>query len=273
MSDTGATSRPFEIGRVISRTFGAMGRNLVPFLLLAAILGGLPNFLFTWAQLQITGADLSATPVAPQVWALWIGGMVVVVAASLVLQGAIVHATLADFNGRRADLGEALGAGLRHGFPLLLLGVLTGLGLMVGFVLLIVPAIILAVVWSVAVPAKIAEGAGALQALSRSRDLTRGRRWPIFGLFLIYVVLMWILQVVVMGIGLAVASALGGPLDVTSDGGAGFVGVFQKSTLITSPISVALSALISASGMAALYQELRASREGVGADALAEVFA
>jgi hypothetical protein len=269
MSETGASARAFEIGRVISRTFGAIGRNFVPFLLLAVLLGGLPNLLFTWAQLKITRATPSYTP---QILALWFGGFLIILAGSLILQASIVHATIADLKGRRASVGEALGAGLRHCLPLLLLGILTGLGLMLGLLLMIVPGIILSVVWSVAVPAKIAERAGVLQALSRSRDLTRGRRWPIFGLFLIYVVLVWIIQAVVMGVGLAVASALHGPINMATDGGASFLGAFQKSTLVTSPIIVTLIAMVSSSGLAALYYELRASREGIGPEALAAVF-
>lgn len=269
MSDTGVGARSFEIGRVITRTFGAIGRNFALFLLLAAILGGLPNLLFTWAQLKITGVTPSYTP---QILTLWLGGVLVVLIGSLVLQASIVHASIADLKGRRASVGEALGAGLRHCLPLLLLAIVTGLGLILGLLLLIVPGIILSVVWSVAVPAKIAERTGVLQALSRSRDLTRGRRWPIFGLFLVYIVVVWIIQAVVMGIGLAIASALHGPINMATDGGAGFLGVFQKSTLVSSPIIVTLVAMVSSSGLAALYYELRASREGIGAEALAAVF-
>jgi hypothetical protein len=275
MTDTAAGSRSFEIGRVINRTFGVVGRNLVVFLSLAVILGGLPNFLFTWAQLQLTGAAAAATAapsLSPQIITLWVGGICVVLIGSLILQASIVYATVADLKGQRASLGETLGAGLRNCLPLLLLGILTWLGLMLGFVLLIVPGIILAVVWSVAIPAKVAERTGVLQAFTRSRDLTRGRRWPIFGLFLIYVILMWIIQMVIMGVGLSIAGALHGPLNAASDGGAGFLGVFQKSTLITSPISATLMALFSTTGMTALYYELRSSREGVGAEALAAVF-
>lgn len=269
MTDTATGARPFEIGRVINRTFGAIGRNFVAFLLLAVILGGLPNLLFTWAQLKVTGVTPS---LAPQTLVLWFGGFLVVLLGSLILQAAIVHATIADLKGRRADVGETLGAGLRNCGPLLLLGILTWLGLMLGFLLLIVPGIILAVVWSVAIPVKVAENTGVLEAFSRSRDLTRGRRWPIFGLFLIYMVLVWIVQALVMGLGLAVAGALHGPLNASGDGATAFLDVFQRSTLITSPITVTLIAMVSASGLAALYYELRASREGVGAEALAAVF-
>ncbi|EJL23009.1 hypothetical protein PMI01_04912 [Caulobacter sp. AP07] len=269
MTDMATGSRAFEIGRVINRTFGAIGRNFVVFLLLAVILGGLPNLLFTWAQLKVTGVTPSF---APQTLVLWFGGFLLVLLGGLILQAAIVHATIADLKGRRASVGETLGAGLRHCGPLLLLGILTWLGLMIGFLLLIVPGIILAVVWSVTIPVKVAENTGVLQAFSRSRDLTRGRRWPIFGLVLIYAVLMWIIQMVIMGVGVAVAGALHGPFATPGEGAVGFIGLIQTSTLITSPVSVTLMAMISAGGLAALYYELRASREGVGAEALAAVF-
>jgi hypothetical protein len=45
MIDTMAGSRRFGIGRVISGTFEVIGRDFVPFTLLALLLGGLPNLL------------------------------------------------------------------------------------------------------------------------------------------------------------------------------------------------------------------------------------
>lgn len=62
----------------------------------------------------------------------------------------------------------------------ILFSVMVGLG----FVFLIVPGVILAVIFAFW-PYPIAEGAGPINALSYSRVITRGYRWKIFLLFLV----------------------------------------------------------------------------------------
>jgi hypothetical protein len=75
-----------------------------------------------------------------------------------------------------------------------ILGVI-GLSLLVGLVAgmacmaLLVPGIYLFVMWSLAVPAKVLENKGVLDAMSRSSDLTQKRRWRIFVIGLLFFVL------------------------------------------------------------------------------------
>lgn len=61
----------------------------------------------------------------------------------------------------------------------------------VGVVLLIAPAMVLALAWSVSVPAIVFEHRGPLGGLARSSQLTKGRRWSIVGLFLL-VMIIWV---------------------------------------------------------------------------------
>jgi len=269
MTDTTVASGRFEIGRVMSRTFAVIGRNLGAFTLLALLLGGLPSLLMTLAQLYFAGAGTAAL-FHPGMAGMWIVGVLAMVLSAFILQAAIVHATMADLNGRRVVVGESLMVGLRNCLPLLGLALLSGLGVMLGVLLLIVPGIILAVMWSVAVPAKIVEGVGVTQAFSRSTDLTRGRRWAIFGLFLIYMVLSWVVQIAITAI-CAAFSGLLGFIPVTSEA-QGLIGNLQRAQVVAAPIIGTITALISAAGVAALYYELRSTREGVGAEALASVF-
>ena len=95
-------------------------------------------------------------------------------------------------------------------------------------------------------------------SFERSAELTRGRRWSVFGLFVIYAIFMF-------AVGL-VFEAPGQFLLVMSDAGALlYYGVI-------SPIETALLRMIGAAGVAALYVELRQLKEGIGVDALAAVF-
>ncbi len=66
---------------------------------------------------------------------------------------------------------------------------LVGLGVMAGAIALIVPGILLALMWSLAVPVKVLEDKGVTDAMSRSSDLTKGDRGRIFVIWLLIIVL------------------------------------------------------------------------------------
>ena len=57
----------------------------------------------------------------------------------------------------------------------------TGVMVGIGFVLLVVPGLILACMFFVAVPVAVVERPGVFEALARSGRLTRGHRVPILG--------------------------------------------------------------------------------------------
>ncbi|HWX75697.1 MAG TPA: hypothetical protein VNZ05_10340, partial [Solirubrobacteraceae bacterium] len=93
-------------------------------------------------------------------------------------------------DGRRdATVGQLLGAVRPVVGPLLLVGLVAGVGIVVGFLLLVVPGLILLTVWSVAAPVVVLERPPGLQALARSRELVRGNAWQVFRvLFVLYVI-------------------------------------------------------------------------------------
>lgn len=81
----------------------------------------------------------------------------------------------------------------------ILFSVMVGLG----FVFLIIPGVILAVVFGFW-PYPIAEGAGPINALSYSRLITKGHRWQIFFFFLV-LFLVNVLGFIVLVVGLLVS--------------------------------------------------------------------
>ena len=104
--------------------------------------------------------------------------------ASLAAQYVLIAAAL-----RRLGLiGDGEGAArLPAMFGLLLL---TNLAILVGVVLLIVPGVILALRWSIAVPILLAERTTIRDAMRQSWERTAGRFWPIFGVFALYTVVL-----------------------------------------------------------------------------------
>lgn len=67
----------------------------------------------------------------------------------------------------------------------------------VGVVALIIPGLIVLTVYAVAVPICVVESEGPGASLTRSAELTRGNRWPIFGLMMTFVIVCVLLDALV----------------------------------------------------------------------------
>lgn len=245
----------FDLGRVIQRTFAAIKQNAAIFFGAAAILVGLPNVLAAFGQSSMLtgGSEMSSLAM------IFVGALLNLVGLYL-LQGMVVKAAVNGFNGKTTAFGEAFSVGIHKFLPLLGLAIVATLGMMLGFVLLIVPGIMLAVMWSVGSPAVVVEKRGVFASLQRSRELTKGYRWQVFGLLIIYVILSWIIGAAIGGFSLATGGTLtGGTPNLMVN-------------LITEPLVSILSGVVASAGVASLYYELRTTKEGVGSEDLASIF-
>lgn len=245
-----------DLGRVISATFGVLGRNFLTFLGLTALLVGLPTLVVSLGTMDLIADPSRINFGADTLGMIGFGGLLAIV-TNAVLQGALVHGTVRDLNGRRASFGECLASGLRNFLPLILLSIVFGLAVGIGFVLFVVPGLMLWNAWLVAAPAKVAEGAGVLEALGRSAELTRGNRWRIFGLMLIFTGFVWIVQLLAAPIALAIPA---GPQALV-------IGQLAAST-----VASIVTGLVAATGSSVIYTELRRLKEGVRPEALASLF-
>ena len=90
-----------------------------------------------------------------------------------VLQCVLVVAML-NRRGETAELSRSL-------LPYIGLTIVSGFGLMLGFLLLIVPGLILLTRWVAAPGYVVGRGDGAIDGLSKSWDLTSGKGWHVFG--------------------------------------------------------------------------------------------
>jgi hypothetical protein len=118
-----------------------------------------------------------------------------------------LHRLGRDFGGRgRPAMGALIG-----------LNFLTGLGIMIGFVLLVVPGIVLAVRWSIAGPILLGDDKGVSEAIADSWEETAGRFWPIFGAGVVIIVLGIVTVVLLVALFAAVASLLGTSAAMTEE--------------------------------------------------------
>jgi hypothetical protein len=257
--------RRMSIGRVLGRTFGAIGSNPLVMLAIAFLFGALPQTLLSYFQ-QTLQAPLRAGQIG---FGGYFGTVALVALINMMLavvvQGGLVRATMAASEGSKATLGECLSTGLSRSLPLLGVAFLAGLGIGFGFLLLIVPGIFLLLMWSVAAPVTVAERLGVTGSLGRSAELTEGARWNILALYLI----VWVIMVV--------ASAISGAVMVMVYGLQGLATAMQGGLPIAFFVINAITAtavtLFSAAMPTSLYVELRDWKDGPQTQSLEDIFA
>lgn len=253
----GVVAEKLSLGRVVSETFGIIGRNLVPIGGIAFAVSVVTVVLNQLISMALVGAAaVDGTAARVSIWTLLIpavASLVVAIAVRSAATGGITHVAASDQVGQRVAFGPALATGLRLALPLLGLGLVVGLGVGLGVMLFVIPGLMLAIRWLVAVPARVVECPSMSSSLSRSAALTKGSFWRLFGLAVILVVFS-----IAVEMGVALAGRITGSAVV--------IGILQviASTVITS---------LSATGAAVCYMELRRIREGATPSQMAAVFA
>ena len=124
--------------------------------------------------------------------------------------------------------------------------------------LLIVPGFMLMTAWTVSVPVLVVEHKGILDSFSRSAELTRGHRWSIFGIIVVFYVCLFIVEFAARPFfGVAMVSRLSG---------------MPVAYLLFNTLIGVITSVIAATGVACIYYELRTAKEGIGPEQLASVF-
>lgn len=173
---------------------------------------------------------------------------------------AAVSWTVAEIlEGRSPTVGETVSQGLRLALPVLVVQVLYLLGTVAGALLLVVPGVIVALMWILAPSALIVERLGIVDAFKRSRALTKGHRWALLGLMVVYTLVVVALEWVIFRItspGMSFVLAATAPVNA--------YGVVPLFTALTAPLNCVV--------MTAIYMRL-SSGHRAPAEVTAEVFA
>jgi len=181
-SDTAADEKPFEIGRVLADTFALIGeRSLTVFGI--ALIVTVPSQLLK-AAMPLVVATWHITDYRMGFFTGAILGGLVAGIMNVFGQGALVRAALAQREGTRLGFLETLSPALARLPALLAVALLSMLATMVGFLLLVVPGVLVTMMLYASGPVLIAEDTGVINALRRSRALTRNLLGSIFLLML-----------------------------------------------------------------------------------------
>lgn len=247
-------------GRVFERAFAAVRHNAASAIGFAFLLGAVPTIGFglliaglwprglvlTFGSTVLPGsiALFFITSFASQIWGAF-------------AQAAVVTIVIAENENRKGSFGEGMAA-LRSFLPLLGLGALIGIGVVMGTTLLVVPALIVYLLWSVAPAALAQEREGIVMALNRSQELGEGARWRMLGVLMVPFLISIALGLLVMW-----TKILG--VRSTSE-------QFSIEAIVINTIVETIVYLVWSVVQASLYVELSEWKDGSSVDSLEQVF-
>jgi hypothetical protein len=258
----------FDLGRIVSRMLGTLQDNLAAFYALALISSGVPSALLQMLQLGSMAPAEHSSPFGSVFSATAVLGGLVGIVAKAFCNCFLISGALAAFDGRPLAVGAQVRAGLAVVLPVIGIQILSGIAIGATSLLLVVPGLIVACMLCVAVPAEVAERTGVLGALSRSANLTKGHRWSIFGVLLLFFVAIGVVSVIIgLVFGLVFFGGFGKSYLTAGAGPLAYIGV-----IVMAFVSAAFT-MLSAVGLASLYAELRLVKEGPQTQSLADVFA
>jgi hypothetical protein len=188
--------RRIDSGAVIRRVFEIYVDQASVLMPAAAVV-----FVFTGI---ISALLVTASP------ALSLLAVVIDLIATTLFTGMVVELVADVQDGRRdASPGQLFRAATPVIGQLILVGIVAGIGIVIGFVLIIVPGLILITVWSVAAPVVVLERPGVFPALRRSRELVRGNGWQVFGVILVLYILVAAISLIIEGVANSAGSGVG----------------------------------------------------------------
>jgi hypothetical protein len=126
-------------------------------------------------------------------------GAVLSFAATYVVQASLIKAVQDVRDGRvDLDLSGTVRAAAPYILPVIAASILAGIGIAIGFILLIVPGLILLTYWCLIVPFIVIGRAGVFESFGRSMRTVRGYAWRVFGTYVL-VFLILIAVAIVLG--------------------------------------------------------------------------
>lgn len=238
-----AARRTFTIERLLATTWKIFSGNAVPFLAVTFVFD-MPSVVLTYvASRRMLAQQPGFLPLT------YLAALLGIVERLLIV-GTLTYAVYRALRRQPISWRDCFARGFAKFLPALGTAIVVGLATAVGFVLCLFPGLYVSIVYAVAIPAAVVEGGGVFAAMARSKTLTRGHIWPIFGtIFLLGLML---------GIPTIAAQLL------LADNLVARTAVITPLTIVGGTFQAVLSCV--------LYYQLREAVEDVDANELAAVF-
>jgi hypothetical protein len=248
------TLRPLTTAELFDTTFSLYRRHFLLFVGLVAIpyLFLLPFQILNALMTQpFGGASVGVTLL------LALAIVVVSLAVTAASQGATLVAVSEVYLDRPTSIAGALSRIRGEIVGLAALMIVIGMFTAIGLVLLIVPGILIALRFSLAVPVAVIEQETIRGAMSRSADLTEGHRWRILLIWVLFFLLTWVIAAVLgipVGIATVMSAGVGGP-------GIVLPGWVLVMNVLSSFVASCLAGPFMTIAFAVLYYDIRVRKE------------
>jgi len=221
--------RKLDVGGTLSQAFSIYGSQagvLIPvalgLFLIVAIVNG------------IAAESLVLLPI----------GLAVSIIAGTLYAGMVVTLVGDVQDGKRDfSVGDLASSASHVILPLIGAGLLAGIGIGIGFLLLVVPGLILMTIWAVIAPVIVLERVGVLRSFGRSRELVRDNGWRVFGVIVSVVIIVFVVRAILGAIAVGIDDS-------------------TVARIVFDWIGSSLTAPISALVAAVIYFQLKGAKDG-----------
>jgi hypothetical protein len=207
---------PRGLGDILSTAFNVYKVNAAKLIMIVAIvvvpLSFISHFLtgvvfkptVTKTTVVIGGQAITTSTTDTSFGTLVIGSLIVsaiAVIISAVLSAALTRGAALASVGDPVDTEASYRYGFRRLGSVLLVSILVGIVVGVGFILLVIPGVIFLTMLAVAIPALVVEDRRGTDAMSRSWNLVKGSFWHVLGTIVVAALLTGIVAGIIGAIG------------------------------------------------------------------------
>jgi hypothetical protein len=211
--------RELSLAEVISKTFDLYRQGFTRYFLLFVVVEAVIGVVTGIAQHAFILPTVPSNP-TPQEFFNWMPGLfgaliplvgligIVNIVFFPIAEGGAIKLASEQIEKRQAELGASIRFAASKLLWIWALSIVVGVILFLGFIALIIPGIILAIMFALALPVLLLENKGVFDSMGRSRELVRHRWLKTFATFLLLAIIVIICS--------AIASAVSGPFGVAS---------------------------------------------------------
>ena len=204
MPDGVQVAKDLSIEEFLSRTYELFKRDFMKYFIIYVVVEAVIGIVATIAAASISIPKLPPSPTASQVLSAdlpaiakqeLVTGLLALVLGTIAVGTAIKIASEA-IEGRQIDVQEGVRFTASKILRLWVLGLLVGIIVLLGFIALIVPGIILAIMLCLAFPVLLIEGKGVTESMTRSRRLVGGKWLKTFAFFFVLGIIVGVIGIV-----------------------------------------------------------------------------
>ena len=180
---------PMNIGKILDKSINFIFKNILWITLIGFIMSFLPLSFEMWIS---TAESMNQSVVS--ILNIIVG--LLITSVGILFAGMVTILLGEHFCGRKITWYQGFKKSIKKWIHLILLNIVITIAIMLGFILLIIPGIIVMCATICAIPAMMLEDLRPIKAFRRSWDLTKKNRFRILGYVILYCVVLIIINLI-----------------------------------------------------------------------------